>query len=171
MDQPNNSPSILPISKTPAPAELKLFSKSHKKMLSLNADELHLVSRFLNKDVKPLADPRCLVDLEKNQDRDFYYDYISGAHEGRFDIFNNNPKNLSQYKELPAPSFKKYSKRKPLFLSSARFPIDYRIENGLKSPDPCKNEKEENKATGKHRNLSMGVPEFEKMAQRKFHAP
>ncbi len=140
MDQPSNTPSMLPISKTPAQAELKLFSKSHKKMLSLNADELHLVSRFLSKDVKPLADPRCLVDLEKNQDRDFYYDYISGAHEGRFDIFNNNPKNLSQYKELPAPSFKKYSRRKPLFLSSARFPIDYRIENGLKSPDPCKNE-------------------------------
>ena len=85
-------------------------------MLSLNADELHLVSNFLGKDVKPLADPRCLVDLERNQDRDFYYDYIAGAHEGRFDIFNNNPKNLSQYRELPAPRFKKYSTRKPLFL-------------------------------------------------------
>ena len=86
-------------------------------------------------------------------------------------MFNNNPKNLSQYHQLPAPSFKKYSKRKPLFLSSARFPIDYRIETGQQSPDPCRNELEENKATGKHRNLSGGVPEFGKMALRKFHAP
>jgi hypothetical protein len=85
----------LPLSKTPAPAELKMFSKSHKKMMSLDADEMHLVSRFLSKDIKPLDDPRCLVDIDKNQDRDFYYDYIAGAHEGRFDIFNNNPKYLS----------------------------------------------------------------------------
>jgi len=115
---------------------------------------MHLVSRFLSKDIKPLADPRCLIDYERNQDRDFYYDYIAGAHEGRFDIFNRNPKLLTQFKHVAIPYFKKYSKRKPLFLSSARYPIDYRIENGQKSPDPCKNELEGNNATGKHRNLS-----------------
>lgn len=33
------------------------------------------------------------------------------------------------------------------------------------------NELDLNKATGKHRNLSQGVPDLSKMAQRKFHAP
>ena len=150
--------------------QIKANSKSHKKTMSLNADELHLVSRFLSKDIKPIADPRCLVDIERNKERDYYSDYIAGPHEGRFDIFNRNPRVLSQFRELPAPSFKKYSKRKPLFLSSARFPIDYRIENGVRSPDPCNNELEENKATGKHRNLQNGVLEFGKMQIRKFHA-
>ena len=67
---------------------------------------------------------------------------------------------------MAVPSFRKYSKRRPLFLSSARYPIDYRIDTGLQSPDPCKNEYDLNQAIGKMRNLSNGIPEFSKMTKR-----
>ena len=113
------------------------------------------------------SDPRCLIDYSKNRDRDYYYDYLTGAHEGRFDMINKNPYPLSQFKHLAIPSFKKYSKRKPLFLSSAKYPIDYRIDSGLQSIDPINNEHDFNNALGKFRNLSTGIPEFGKMTKRK----
>ena len=82
-------------------------------------------------------------------------------------MINKSPFPLSQIKHMAVPSFKKYSRRKPLFLSSARYPIDYRIDSGLQSPDPCNNEQDFNQALGKLRNLSTGIPEFAKMTKRK----
>ena len=40
----------------------------------------------------------------------------------------------------------------------------------MKSPDPCNSELEQNKVTGRHRNLSQGVADFSKISKRKFHA-
>ncbi|TNV81186.1 hypothetical protein FGO68_gene4482 [Halteria grandinella] len=142
-----------------------------KGQLQIDANELYMVSQYLKRDVKPLADPRCLVDYQKNQDRDFYYDYIAGAHEGRFDNINRLPHPLTNIRHIAAPSFTKSSRRQPLFLSSAKYPIDYRIESGLRSPDPLSQEFDQNKATGRHRNLSQGIPDLSKMSIRKFHAP
>jgi hypothetical protein len=113
-----------------------------------------MVSQLLKKDIKPLADQRCLVDINKKKDRDYYYDYIIGAHEGRFDIINKDPYPLSNHRYITAPSFKKYSQRLPVFTETARYPVDFRIEDGLKSPDPVSKELDLNRATGKHRNLS-----------------
>lgn len=139
--------------------------------LFVNPNELFMVSQLLKKDIKPLSDPRCLVDISKAQERDYYYDYISGAHEGRFDIINKSPFPLSNQRYVAGPSFKKYSQRLPIFMESARYPVDFRIEDGLRSPDPVAKECDHNRATGKHRNLSQGVPDIAKMTERKFHAP
>ena len=80
--------------------------------LQVNSDELFMMSRFLSKDVKAPSDPRCLIDYAKNQDRDYYYDYIPGAHEGRFDNINKMPKTLTKFgKHVAAPSFQKVTKR------------------------------------------------------------
>ena len=81
-----------------------------------------------------------MIDYSKKPDRDYYYDYLQGAHEGRFDLINKDPYPLTQFKHMAIPSFKRYSKRKPLFLSSAKYPIDYRIDSGLEQVDPCRNE-------------------------------
>ena len=54
-----------------------------------------------------------------------------------------------------------------MFLSIAKYPIDHRIDSGLQSPDPCKNEQEFNNALGKFRNLSTGIPDLSKMTKRK----
>ena len=112
-----------------------------------------------------------MIDYKRKADRDYYYDYIAGAHEGRFDMINKMPEPLSMIKHIGIPDFKKHSKRKPLFLSSARYPVDYRVENGLRSPDILRDELDYNNVTGKHRNLSHGVPDLSKMTKRKFHAP
>ena len=99
----------------------------------MNAKEMFMVSQYLNQDVKAPSDPRCLVDIKKKVDRDFYTDYIAGAHEGRFEILNRMPFPLTSQayiKSIKSPQFKKYSGRRSLFLSSARFPIDYRIDSG-----------------------------------------
>jgi hypothetical protein len=64
----------------------------------VNADELFIVSRYLSRDVEAPSDPRCMIDIEKAKERDFYYDYIAGPHEGRFDIFNRDPFPLTQNK-------------------------------------------------------------------------
>jgi hypothetical protein len=50
-----------------------------------------MVSQFLKQDVKPITDPRCLTNYQKKSERDYYYDYIAGAHEGRFDMINKMP--------------------------------------------------------------------------------
>lgn len=108
--------------------------------LEVDAKELFMVQQFLRQnynDTETIINPKCLVDLKKKGDRDFYYDYIAGAHEGRFDNINKLPTPLTNMKHVPATYFKKDSNRQPLFLQSAKFPIDYRIESGYKSPDPC----------------------------------
>jgi hypothetical protein len=64
-----------------------------------------MVAQYLKSDIKPITDPRCLVDYQKMQDRDFYYDYISGAHEGRFDNINKLPEPLTNIRHIAAPSF------------------------------------------------------------------
>ena len=71
-----------------------------------------------------------MISYQKKADRDYYYDYIAGPHEGRFENINKDPAVLSTIRHLAIPSFRRESKRKPLFLSSARYPIDYRIEGG-----------------------------------------
>ena len=82
----------------------------------MNADELFIVQRYLSQDVPAPQDLRCLIDYAKKRERDFYSDYLTGAHEGRFDMINKDPYPLSQLKHMAIPSFRKYSKRKPLFL-------------------------------------------------------
>jgi len=106
-----------------------------------------------------------MINYAKKPDRDYYYDYIEGPHEGRFESINKDPEVLSRH--IAIPRFERQSKRKPLFLSSARYPVDYRIEGGERSPDPVKNEGEGNRAVGRLRNLSQGIQEFSKMSRRK----
>ena len=113
-----------------------------------------MVSQYLKQDVKPLSDPRCLINYKKNADRDFYYDYIAGAHEGRFDIINKMPEPLTNVKHIAIPNFEKYAHRRPLYSLNAKYPIDFRVESGNQSPDPLSNELDQAKATGRHRNLS-----------------
>ena len=66
--------------------------------------------------MKPINNPKCLINYKLKADRDYYYDHIPGAHEGRFDIINKTPLQLTNFKRLGAPSFFHYSRRGPLFV-------------------------------------------------------
>jgi len=91
-------------SKTPVPNTPK---KRFRTKLQVNADELFIVQRYLSQDVPAPSDPRCLINYAKNKDRDFYSDYLEGAHEGRFEMINKDPFPLSQFRHMAIPSFKK----------------------------------------------------------------
>ena len=138
--------------------------------LIVDADELHMVAQYLKKDVPAPSDLRCLINYSRKPDRDFYSDYIPGAHEGRFDNINKMPEPLTQQKHISGPSFKKNSHRQPLYNETAKYPIDFRINSGQVSPDPMRNELEHTQVTGKHRILSIGIPDLSKMCERKFHS-
>lgn len=134
--------------------------------LQVNAKEIFMVSQFLAKDVLPPRDPRCLIDIKKKGQRRFYTDFIPGPHEGRFENINRSPEPLTNQPHVASPMFKKYARRPPLFQNTTKYPIDFRLEAGDRSPDPLSSELDQNRATGRHRNLSQGVPDLSKMTKR-----
>lgn len=79
--------------------------------LQIDANELFMVSQYLKQDIKPMNDPRCLIDYSRKPDRDYYYDYIAGPHEGRFDNINRLPHPLTNIRHVGGPSFKQTSRR------------------------------------------------------------
>jgi hypothetical protein len=91
---------------------------------------MFMVSQFLAKDLVPPKDPRCMIDIKKKGERTFYTDFLAGAHEGRFDNINKSPEPLTNNLHVASPTFKKYASRPPLFSNTAKYPIDFRIENG-----------------------------------------
>lgn len=144
---------------------------TQKGNLIVDADELHMVGQFLKQDVPAPSDLRCLINYNRKPERNYYTDFLSGAHEGRFDNINKMPEPLTKYgKHISGPSFKKRSHRQPLYNENAKYPIDFRINSGLASPDPLRNEIEHAQVTGKHKILSIGIPDLSKMCERKFYS-
>lgn len=84
-------------------------------------DKLYKLSMFLekkslqNNTQRETQEKGCLIDYSKIKDRDFYYEYIKGPHEGRFENINKLPKYITQSKYVSSPDFTKYTKR-PAFV-------------------------------------------------------
>jgi len=60
-----------------------------------------------------------LIDYNKKKDRDFYYEYIKGAHESRFETLK-----VMSHKHISSPDFKRTTKRMP-FIKLEKIPRDF----------------------------------------------
>ena len=102
--------------------------------------------------------PKVLIDYNKRRDRDFYYEYIKGAHESRFE----SVKSMS-FKHVSSPDFKRTTKRRP-FIQLEKLPRDFSKPSSREASLIPGMPKYEPKYGLTQRDLTVGIPYFSRMA-------